>query len=328
MIDLSRPHMETGHGLPPGTLPEFAPVPQRKARHDGWTPVRQRRFIEALADCGSVKSASKAVNMTFAGAYALRRRAGAEEFRAAWDAALALGVQQLEDVAMERALHGVEEDVWHNGKVVGARRVYNDKLLMFVLRNRAGSRFAADSIANAGAATRSYLQRLKKEWREEWEAEREKESAEVLESLNAKLERMARRHEEGRRLERESRGLCAGAAEEDDGDEGPGDDGPGDGGENEVKCAGAVAMGMEDARGPGEARILPHLLSEGDKGLGLPRGGIDPDARRAIAARREGKALVLPPSAEELAVAGWLRELRAREKMPGRTGVMGVRKEE
>ena len=30
-------------------LPDFDAVP-RKHRHDGWTPERQRAFIEALAD--------------------------------------------------------------------------------------------------------------------------------------------------------------------------------------------------------------------------------------------------------------------------------------
>ena len=38
-------------------LPEFAPVP-RKYRHDAWTPQRQKAFVEALADCGSVTRAS------------------------------------------------------------------------------------------------------------------------------------------------------------------------------------------------------------------------------------------------------------------------------
>ena len=38
-------------------LPPFTPVP-RKPRHDGWTPERQRAFIEALADTGSVTRAA------------------------------------------------------------------------------------------------------------------------------------------------------------------------------------------------------------------------------------------------------------------------------
>ena len=42
---------------------------------------------------------------------------------------------------MDRALNGVEEPVYHRGELVGTRRVYNDRLLMFLLRNRAADRF-------------------------------------------------------------------------------------------------------------------------------------------------------------------------------------------
>jgi hypothetical protein len=67
-------------------IPEFAPAP-RKYRHDGWTPERQKAFVEALADCGSVRRAAAMVNMSNENAYVLRRSPGAEEFRRAWDAA-------------------------------------------------------------------------------------------------------------------------------------------------------------------------------------------------------------------------------------------------
>lgn len=192
-----------------GMLPAFAPVPRHYNRHDGWTPERQRGFIEALADTGSVKAAAHAVNMTPEGAYLLRRHPEAHEFRKAWEAALALGVQRLEDVAMDRALNGVEVPVYHFGAVVGTRRVYNDRLLMFLLRNRAPKRFAADSLSSGDAATRSQLARLKREWRKEWEEElrtrMDEESEEVLRTLDAKLEAMRLRHVEAKRLELEWR---------------------------------------------------------------------------------------------------------------------------
>lgn len=124
-------------------VPPFAPVPRRRARFDGWTPERQKAFIEALADTGSVKAAAHAVNMSPEGAYQLRRQPGAEEFAAAWNAALDHGIQRLEDIAMERAIHGVEVPVYSYGKLVGSRIVHNDRLLMFMLRNRASDRFAA-----------------------------------------------------------------------------------------------------------------------------------------------------------------------------------------
>ena len=53
-------------------LPDFAPVPLRY-RHDGWTPERQRGFIEALADTGCVSRATAIVNMSLEGVYYLGR---------------------------------------------------------------------------------------------------------------------------------------------------------------------------------------------------------------------------------------------------------------
>ncbi|MCZ8171731.1 MAG: LysR family transcriptional regulator, partial [Brevundimonas sp.] len=62
---------ETRVPLPHDQLPAFDPVP-RKHRHDGWTPERQRAFIGALADTGSVSRAARHVNMSPEGAYYLR----------------------------------------------------------------------------------------------------------------------------------------------------------------------------------------------------------------------------------------------------------------
>lgn len=89
--------------VPAGELPPFTPVPRQYVRHDGWTPERQIAFIEALADTGSVEAACKAVDMSQAGAYNLRRQPGAESFRKAWQAALGLDVALVEDVVMETA---------------------------------------------------------------------------------------------------------------------------------------------------------------------------------------------------------------------------------
>lgn len=160
-----------------GALPAFTPVPRACNRHDGWTADRQRGFIEALADTGSVKAAAHAVNMTPEGAYQLRRHPRAASFRKAWEAALALGVQRLEDVAMERALHGTEVPVYSYGKLIGSRVVYNDRLLMFILRNRAPTRFTADGRAAArrlslnDPAHAAELSRLKRKWEKEWDEE-------------------------------------------------------------------------------------------------------------------------------------------------------------
>jgi hypothetical protein len=189
-----QPKLSSKSGL--STLPRFTPVSLR-ARHDGWTHERQRRFIAALASTGCVTQAARAAQMSLEAAYTLRRHAKAAEFRRAWEEALDLGCELLEDHAMARAIEGVEQPVYHFGVVVGTRRVHNDKLAMFLLRNRRAARFAADSVRNADEAAQAQLDRLKQEWRKQWEAERTQisrdNSEHVVETLNAKLELMRQR---------------------------------------------------------------------------------------------------------------------------------------
>ena len=69
----------------------FTPVPL-KARHDGWTAERQRRFIDVLAATKSLTKACAAAGMSRTSAYALRGRPDALHFRLAWNAALKSGV--------------------------------------------------------------------------------------------------------------------------------------------------------------------------------------------------------------------------------------------
>ena len=121
--------------VPRDALPDFTPVPRKCPRHDGWTPERQRAFIAALADTGCVKVAARMVNMAHASVYELRRQPGAESFRAAWDAAQALGLQVVKDEAFDRAMHGQLVPVFVGGKLMGFRRVKNDRMLMFILRH-------------------------------------------------------------------------------------------------------------------------------------------------------------------------------------------------
>jgi hypothetical protein len=141
-------------------LPDFTPVP-RKYRHDGWTPERQKAFIAALADTGSVSRAAAMVNMAQTNCYTLRRAAGAESFRRAWEAALDFGVARLKDIAFERAIDGYLVPVFVAGKLMGFRRKHNDALLMFCLRHygqdAGGKRttinyFSTRASAGAGAA--------------------------------------------------------------------------------------------------------------------------------------------------------------------------------
>jgi hypothetical protein len=89
------------------TIFAFTPVPQRRQRACGWSPLAQERFIRALAAMGAVGPAAKAAGMTRRSAYRLRERVGAGSFAQAWDRALDAGRARQFDYAMDRALNGI-----------------------------------------------------------------------------------------------------------------------------------------------------------------------------------------------------------------------------
>lgn len=146
--------------LPPSTLPEpefgFAPpdhydpeeyrwVPvRRQPRRDGWTEEKQRRFIEVLADTGLVGMAAREVGMTRTAAYKLRRAPHAAAFARAWDLARERAGALIEDIAFERAIEGVETEVYDRfGGLTGSKTVYNDRLLTFLLRHLKPERYGS-----------------------------------------------------------------------------------------------------------------------------------------------------------------------------------------
>lgn len=129
------------HQLPAAQNRQWAPVP-RQARADGWTPQKQRAFIETLADTGSVDQAAHMVGMSVTGCYRLRRAPGAEDFNAAWGAAIDAASKKLLDAAFERALVGSDEPVFdREGNRVGRRFRQSDRMLMFLLRAYMPERF-------------------------------------------------------------------------------------------------------------------------------------------------------------------------------------------
>lgn len=157
------PEPEFGFSPPEHYDPEeyrWVPV-RRRPRWDGWTEEKQRRFIEILADTGLVGTAARAVGMSRDAAYKLRRAPHAAAFARAWDVARERAGALIEDVAFERALEGVETEIYdRNGGLTGSKTVYNDRLLTFLLRHLKPERYgtathmrlrAADAAGSAGA---------------------------------------------------------------------------------------------------------------------------------------------------------------------------------
>jgi len=86
-------------------LLNFKPAPRQK-RGNGWTPALQRKFIAHLALTGSPELASEAVRKNRHGVQKVYRDNRAEEFRGAWDAAVAL-FEQREADRIEREQAGL-----------------------------------------------------------------------------------------------------------------------------------------------------------------------------------------------------------------------------
>ncbi len=105
-----------------------APSPSPTPRHDGWTPEVRVKFLEALANCGNVSSAAAFVQMSRTAAYNLKQRD--VDFSRGWDAAILLARGDATDVLQDRAINGIEEDVYYQGDVVGTRQRYDSRLLL------------------------------------------------------------------------------------------------------------------------------------------------------------------------------------------------------
>jgi hypothetical protein len=76
-----------------GDLLEFAPVPRKTQRADGWTPDKQRAFIAALSATGSRRQAAQAIGMAPYGAEQLLKSEGSDSFKAAVERAMAIAAQ-------------------------------------------------------------------------------------------------------------------------------------------------------------------------------------------------------------------------------------------
>lgn len=103
------------------------------APQPSWTPEKQREFLEALARCGSVKSAAAYVGMSREGAYRLRRRQEGRAFDRAWDAALIHARDLYAESLLDKGLHGWNETVWYHGEEVGERTRFSPGLLLAAL---------------------------------------------------------------------------------------------------------------------------------------------------------------------------------------------------
>jgi hypothetical protein len=116
--------------------------PPRRYRRDGFSPERQQVFVEHLRNTGSMTDAARLTGISRSTAYNLFNSPDAAAFRAAVDEALDATQGLLEATALERAIKGQEEIVYYQGRRVGVRWKYDNRLLMSLLRARNPLKYA------------------------------------------------------------------------------------------------------------------------------------------------------------------------------------------
>lgn len=96
-----------------------------------WTPELQRRYIEALAETGSITRACAAVGKSRVAAYGLRHRNEGTAFNLGWEAAILIARAQLSDDLIERAIWGQEDVVVRStdGTLISTSRKRHDNRL-------------------------------------------------------------------------------------------------------------------------------------------------------------------------------------------------------
>lgn len=204
-----------GYLFDPDALPpalSFTPVPRKRIRSDGLSPIRQRAFIAHLAANGSVEMSAAAVGASDNAFYNLRRAEGAESFSAAWDVAIEMGARRVLDTLMAHAIHGVPEKWVKDGKVILERRRFNARAMMWIVQQRFPELYGGSlNVSGRPASSLPHgLQKLRDEWRAEWEAqvaarspetgaeaaaETSAEEAAAESEMAATIERIARKYE-------------------------------------------------------------------------------------------------------------------------------------
>jgi hypothetical protein len=181
------PALFTPEELPPEFA--FTPVPRKRARSNGITPLKQATFIMHLVGCGNVEKAAMAVGSSGSAFYQLRKAEGAESFAAAWAAAIDTGSRRVLDTLMEHAIYGVPETIIKDGQVILERRKFNTRAMMWIVQQRFPEQFGGT--LNMGNRPESSLpdglRKLKEEWRKEWEEEAAAARAEASDAEAAAL---------------------------------------------------------------------------------------------------------------------------------------------
>lgn len=105
--------------------------PKLRLRHDGFTPAKRRRFLKTLRKTGVVLDACRVVGISSTSAYRTKKKL--PDFAALWDSAQAMAGSEIETLAWQRGVEGLEEPVYYYGKFSHMIRKRSDAIFRMIL---------------------------------------------------------------------------------------------------------------------------------------------------------------------------------------------------
>jgi len=176
------------------------PAKMKPTRKDRWTPEKMAGFLRQLAVTNNVSAAARSVGMSRQSAYRLRTQQKGRPFDIGWEAAFQHGYDNLAQVALERALNGVEVPHYYQGELVGTSRKFDERLTIALLAMR--NRFGAPVTLRNGAAAEFHSEYWEELLDQIAEGQLEWEYGEDAESAEDKIKALTHKHapeERGRR---------------------------------------------------------------------------------------------------------------------------------
>jgi len=145
---------EGGNVIP--FVPKRAGKPCR-ARHDGFTPAKRRKFFKALKKSGCIQDACRACGIS---RNTVRRwRDKWPDFDEKVEAALAIASVELDMIAWKRATEGAEEKVFRDGRLVMTRIKPSDAMLRLLMQGADPKKYGRTGQMPKGAV----MKKLRKE---------------------------------------------------------------------------------------------------------------------------------------------------------------------
>lgn len=102
------------------------------ADQDGKRQHKKVAFLAAYSECGNITQAAEIADTARSNHYVWLN--DDPDYPAAFAEADKQAIDKLEQEARRRAVHGVEEPVFHKGEICGTVQKYSDTLLIFLMK--------------------------------------------------------------------------------------------------------------------------------------------------------------------------------------------------